>query len=276
MSIITLTSDFGIKDYSVAAVKGSLLSQVESLTIVDVSHNITPYCIPETAYIIKAAFPKFPKDSIHIIGVDSLETVDQPHIVAKLDGHYFIGADNGVFSLLADFNQFDEVIKIDHPKSHTSSFPTLDVFVDIAAQIVLKEKLENLGSPIKSLNKWLRNTPDIAKKNEIIGHIIYIDSYGNVITDISKEFFDEFGENRSFEISASTAKISRIHPNYNAVINYDLPEEKRKKAGSALAIFNSLDLLEIALYKSNPKQGGSAASLLGLCVGGSVKIVFGE
>lgn len=274
MSIITLTSDFGIRDYSVAAVKGGLLSQIESLTIVDISHEITPYCIPETAYILKAAFPKFPKDSIHIIGVDSTETAEQPHIVAKLDEHYFIGADNGIFSLLADVAQFDEIVRIEHPKSQTSSFPTLDVFVDIAAQIVLKEKLENLGSPIKKLNKWLRNTPDIAQENEIVGHIIYIDSYGNVITDILKEFFTEFGKNRPFEISASTAKIKKIYANYNAVINYELPEEKRKKAGSAIAIFNSLDLLEIALYKSNPKQGGSAASLLGLCVGGSVKIVF--
>lgn len=274
MSIITLTSDFGVKDYSIAAVKGSLLKQIDSLTIIDISHHITPYNIPETSYILNAAYPNFPKGSIHIIGVDSAMTPEKSHVIAKLNGHYFIGSDNGILSLLADYEQFEKIIKIEHPKSQDASFPVLDVFVDIAIQIAFKEKLENLGTAVFTLNKWVKNKPDIARENEIIGHIVYIDNYGNVVTDISKEIFDKFGKNRRFEISASNAKITKIHQNYNAIINYELPSEKRKKAGNALAIFNSIGLLEIALYKSNPKLGGSAASLLGLCVGGSLRIVF--
>ncbi len=274
MSIITLTSDFGVKDYSVAAIKGSLLKQVNDLTIIDISHDITPYCIPETAFILKAAYPNFPKDSIHIVGVDSAQTPEQDHIVAKLNEQYFIGADNGIFSLLADVEAFEEIISIEHPKSKNSNFPTLDVFVDIATQIILGEALQNLGTRKKDLNKWLRNTPDIAQLNEVIAHIVYVDRYGNLVTDLSKTFFDEIGMNRSFEITASNVKIKKINPHYNDIINYELPEEKRKKAGSALAIFNSLDLLEIALFKSDPNHGGSAASLLGLSVGSSVRIIF--
>lgn len=274
MSIITLISDFGIKDFSIAAIKGSLLNLLDKPTIVDISHEITPYSVPETAFVLNAAYPSFPKNSIHIIGVDSLYSPMQKHIVALLDGHYFIGADNGVFSLIANENAFDKIVEIRHPKSKNSSFPTLDIFVDIAAQIVFKESLENLGSPIQTVHKWVKIKPDIAQENEIIGHIVYIDNYGNVVTDISKELFDNYGKNRAFEISASNAKLTKIYPNYNSFVNYDLPKEKRNKTGNAMAIFNSMGFLEIALYKSNPQQGGSAASLLGLCVGGSIKVVF--
>lgn len=274
MSIITLTSDFGMKDFSIAAVKGSLLNTIDKLTIIDISHEVTPYCIPEAAYILNAAFPNFPKNSIHIIAVDSAYSPEKKHIVAKIDGHYFIGADNGIFSLLANEKKIEKIITIEHPKSENSPFPTLDIFVEIATKIISKEKLENLGSPTEKVKNWVRNQPNIAGENELIGHIIYIDTYGNIITDISKGLFNEFSKNRPFVISASSAKLTKIYPSYNSFVDYSLPKENRKRAGSAMAIFNSLNFLEIALYKSNPKQGGSAASLLGLCVGSSVKIVF--
>lgn len=274
MSIITLTSDFGYKDFSVSAVKGSLYDLIKNPTIVDVSHEISPYSILEATFILRASFPNFPDGSIHIIGVDSEFSVEHKHLVAKLNNHYFIGADNGMFSLLADTNDYEIIIEIQHPKSKESSFPMRDVFVDIAAQIVFNEKLENLGTPITTINQWVANRPNIAIKDEIIGHIVYIDNYGNVITDITKEAFNTAKKDRKFEIIASNAKIHKIYPNYNSFINYNLEVNQRQQAGKALAIFNSLNLLEIALYKSNPNFGGSASTLLGLEVGDSIKIVF--
>ncbi len=274
MSIITLTSDFGTKDYTIAAVKGSLLDLIDNPNIIDISHEITPYSIPETAFVINAAYPKFPKNTIHIIGVDSEKTPDQRHLVAYINEHYFIAADNGIFSLIAKENQFDKIIEIQHPKSDKSSFPMLDVFVDIAAQIIFKEKLENLGNIVTDIKEWIVNKPNISNENELIGHIVYIDRYGNIVTDISKDYFNKFKANRRFEIIVSSAKITKIHSNYNSFINYELPIAQRQRAGNALAIFNSLELLEIALYKSDPQHGGSAATLLGLCVGDSIKVVF--
>lgn len=274
MSIITLTSDFGTKGYAIASVKGSLIDLMKSPTIIDVSHEISPYNITETAFVIKAAYPNFPKNSIHIIGVDSERSQDKRHLLGYYDGHYFIAADNGIFSLIAGKNQFDKIIEIQHPKSETSSFPMLDVFVDIAAQIVFKEKLENLGTVTNSVKEWVKNKPNISNDDELIGHVAYVDCYGNLITDISKDLFTRIAKNRSFEIIASSAKINKIHSNYNSIINFKLPKFQRSVAGKALAIFNSLELLEIALYKSDPQQGGSAASLLGLGVGDSIKITF--
>ncbi|HIP47505.1 MAG TPA: hypothetical protein EYG92_00850 [Lutibacter sp.] len=274
MSIITLTSDFGSKDFSVSAVKGSLYDLIKNPTIVDISHEITPYNILETAFILKASYPNFPNESIHLIGIDSEYSIEHKHIVAKLNNHYFIAADNGIFSLLADENEYDIIVEIQHPKSKESSFPMRDVFVDIAAQIIFNEKLENLGSPINTINQWVKNIPNIAVDDEIIGHIVYIDNYGNIITDISKGLFNDSRKDRKFEIIASSAKINKIYTNYNSFINYNLEVNQRQQAGKALALFNSLDLLEIALYKSNPNYGGSASSLLGLEVGDSIKIVF--
>ncbi len=274
MHIITLTSDFGSKDYAVAAVKGSLLDLIDNPTIIDISHEITPYNIPEAAYILNAVYSNFPKNSIHIIGIDSEKTLEQRHLIARYNGHYFIGADNGIFSLIAEQDQFDRIIEIQHPKSKDSSFPMLDIFVDIAAQIVFNEELENLGNSTTEVKKWIKNIPDLSSENELIGHVNYVDRYGNLVTDISKEFFDTVCNDRSFEIFASNAKIKKIHQNYNAFINFELPITQRQKTGNALAIFNSLGFLEIALYKSDPQHGGSASTLLGLEVGDSIKIVF--
>lgn len=274
MSIITLITDFGSKDYSVSAVKGSLYNLIDQPTIVDISHEVTPFNIFETAFLLKASYPNFPNGSIHIIGVDGEYSIEHKHLIAILNNHFFIGADNGIFSLLANENEFEKIIEIQHPKSKESSFPMRDVFVDIAAQIIFNEKLENLGTPINSINTWVKNIPNIARENEIIGHIVYVDRYGNIVTDITKEFFTHSRNNRKFEIIASSAKINKIYTNYNTLINYNLESSQRQQAGKALALFNSLNLLEIALYKSSPNFGGSASSLLGLHVGDSIKVVF--
>jgi S-adenosylmethionine hydrolase len=273
MSIITLTSDFGTKDFSISAVKGNLLEQIDRPTIVDISHEIKPYNIIEASFIVKAAYPNFPKNSIHLIGVDSAYSSVNKHLIAQLDDQYFIGADNGFFSILASQEKYLQLIEIKHPKSELSNFPMLDVFVDIAAQIVLGEKLENLGMPVNQLNKWKQNQPNIAKENEIIGYIVYIDAYGNLITDITKKQFDSFCKKCKFEINVSNTKIRKIYPTYRAFINDNADKEEGTRVGLELAIFNSLDLLEIALYKSNPNFGGSAASLLGLKVGDSISVM---
>jgi len=274
MSIITLISDFGTKDYAVAAVKGRILSDLPLTTIVDVSHHVSPYNIVEAAFILNATYPNFPKNSIHIIGVNAEKTDSHKHIVAQIDHQFFIGSDNGMFSLLTADKNAENIIEIAHPKSQESSFPMLDVFVDVATKISSGIPLEKIGSKISNVTPWIRNKPAISNQNETIGHIIYVDQFGNLITDITKEFFNKFGKNRHFELTASSAKISNIHPKYDSLIDYKQPIAQRHKAGKAIAIFNSLDLLEVSIYKSNPERGGSAASLLGLGVGNSIKIEF--
>ena len=102
MTIITLTTDFGHKDYSLAVIKAALLNHIPEATIIDISHQISPYNHSETAYILKNAFTAFPKGSIHIIGVESELTPENIHLAMEFEGHFFIGADNGIFSLIKE------------------------------------------------------------------------------------------------------------------------------------------------------------------------------
>jgi len=274
MSIITLITDFGIRDHSVAAIKAGLLTQLENPTIVDISHAISPYNVVEAAYILKAVYTDFPKNTIHIIGVNATRTPLHKHLIVQLNDHYFIGADTGLFSLLLGTDSFEKIISFKHPKAATSIFPTKDVFVDIAARISKGEAIENIGTPITSIKKWKTSKPNISRADELIGRVIYIDHFGNLVTDISNEIFKQTGKGRAFNIVVGRIKINKIYANYEAIINYKLPTSKRAKAGLSMAVFNANGLLEIALYKSDINTGGTAHSLLGLRVGDSIKMVF--
>src|ERR1051326_4797986 len=102
MAIITLTTDLGLKDHYVSAVKGAILSQLPDVNIVDISHLVPTFDIVQAAYILKNAYPNFPPGTVHIIGVNAEASVKTPHIALSVSGHFFIGADNGIFSFLFD------------------------------------------------------------------------------------------------------------------------------------------------------------------------------
>ena len=123
MAIITLTTDLGLKDHYVGSVKGSILSRFPEASIIDISHQIPTYNIQDAAYIIKNAYPNFPKGSIHIIGIKAEQTSQSSHVIVFSDGHYFISADNGIFSFLD--SPIEKIIEL--PVS-ISTFPTRDVF----------------------------------------------------------------------------------------------------------------------------------------------------
>jgi len=102
MSFVSFTTYFRLKDYFVAVIKAELYQEIEGVNVVDVSHQISPFNHTEAAYVLKNAYSAFPKGSIHIIGVDSEYTPENVHIVMLLEGHYFIGANNGIFSLIKE------------------------------------------------------------------------------------------------------------------------------------------------------------------------------
>jgi S-adenosylmethionine hydrolase len=196
-------------------------------------------------------------------------------LIVSLENHIFIGADNGIFSLLNPLGKIQKIIEIQHPKSEISNFPMKDIFCEIAIKIQQNIPLDHFGKKIKTVLEWKRTNPIFSGTHEMIGHIEYIDRFGNLITDISKKIFYQFKKNKKFEIFASSAKIDKVYHKYD-----DFSEDKstnqnlKSKSGMALAIFNSLALLEIALYKSDPHHIGSASDLLGLKVGDTIKIVF--
>ncbi len=275
MSIITLTTDFGLKDHSVAAVKGALYSEIDMANVVDISHLISPFNIIEAAYVIKNAYHNFPEGSVHIIGVDAELTPENKHIAVQLDNHYFICANNGIMSLIASEIKPDKIVEINIHKAVETNFTVLDVFVRVTGHILRGGKLEVIGKPIASLKQLKYIEPQVnLSENQIIGHVVYVDNFGNVITNIKKPFFDSMLKGRKFIISARHIEFKEIFESYSAAVNFDLPHQKRGDDGKKLALFNASGYLELAIYKSNPQRSGGASSLFGLDVMDTVTINF--
>ena len=275
MQIVTLMTDFGNKDYAVAAVKGAILSTVENPQIVDISHEITPYNPTEAAYILRNAYKTFPEGSIHIIGVESEKTPENQHLTMYFDGHYFIGADNGIFAMVKGDFKADKVVAINIHDQMPSDYPILEAFVWVAAHLSRNGSLDVVGKKvdqikeIKELRPVVNNTGD-----QILGAVIYVDNYGNVITNITRKFFNEVGKSRPFTIFARNVKFRVIYETYSDAIDYNISKEKREEDGKKIALFNDADHLELAIYKSNSQTVGSAQSLFGLVYRESITIKF--
>ncbi|WP_033957982.1 SAM hydrolase/SAM-dependent halogenase family protein [Psychroserpens jangbogonensis] len=273
MAIITLTTDFGEKDHFAGAIKGAIYSELSEVRIVDISHSVAPFNVPEAAYIIQNAYSSFPKGTIHMIGIDSELNPENKHIAVQLDDHYFICANNGIMSMICSDIAPQKIVEINIHDRVATSFPVLDVFVNVACHIARGGTLEVIGKvidtikPIKNLIPFVND-----EKNQIIGSVIYIDNYGNVVTNIKRGFFESIQKTRNYEISARNYKFKKIYDKYSDAINFDIPEEKRYDAGKGLVVFNSSGYLEIAVYKSDCNTVGSATSLMGLKLRDTVTI----
>ena len=265
MPIVTLLTDFGNKDYFVAAVKGAIINEVENPLIIDITHEIQPYNHTQAAYVLKNAFRSFPEGSIHIIGVESEKTPENKHIAMLFEGHYFIGADNGILSMIRENFNAKKIVEINIHQNVTTTFPVLDIFVKVAAHISRKGQLEVIGKSTKIIKELTNVNPVVNNKgDQIVGSVIYVDNYGNVITNITRKLFQEVRKSRAFTIFARNIKFKKVVETYGEAIDFSTPKEKRDEDGKKIALFNSADHLELAIYKSNPQTVGSAYSLFGL------------
>ena len=275
MSIITLTTDYGNKDNSVSALKAKIYNEISDIKIVDISHNISPFNLTEAAYIIKSAYKHFPKNSIHIIGIESEFTPENTHIAMKFDDNYFIGADNGIFSMIIGDFKADSIVEINIHKNYNNTITANDVFVKIATHISRDGKLEVVGKKIDTIKEIKDIKPVISSdSSQIIGSVIYIDNYGNVVTNITKKTFNEISKSRSFTIHARNVQFNKIYNSYSDAIDYSIPKEKREEDGKKIALFNNLGYLELSIYKSNPATVGSASTLFGLNYRDQISIHF--
>ena len=244
MALVTFLSDFGDKDYYVPAVKAKMLSINPQLSIIDISHSITPYDIEHAAFILRSTFREFPKGTIHLVGINTIGAMTQGYIGVKLEEHIFVGPNNGIFSLLADHDpgilvQFADI----HLKD--STFPTRDILAPIAAKVASGAAIHDFGGPLTNFRKLISRQAK-ATREHIIGHVIRIDCYGNLITNIQREVFEKLNPGK-FTIQFGRESVDRLTKGYEDV-----------EAGDPFAFFNSLDLLEIGLFH------GDGGKLLGL------------
>lgn len=283
MSIITLTTDYGLKDHFVGSLKGKILTEFPEATIIDISHDIDAFNIAETSYIIGAAYSSFPKGTVHLIGVDIERNRETQHIAMQWNDQYFICADNGVLSILTQKIIPQKIVAINiHDRLHSDA-TDLDVFVKVSCHLAKGGLLNVIGKEITSI-KDVTELQATVLDNQIKGNVIYIDHYGNVVTNISKNLFLETGKGRPYEITFGRTyelgpiRNKKIYPIKTILSKYsdiilDIYSVKDRE-GEKLAIFNETGFLEIAVFRSNPKTVGSASSLLGLNYYDTVIIEF--
>jgi S-adenosyl-L-methionine hydrolase (adenosine-forming) len=261
--IITLTSDLGLRDHYVASVKAAILSQSPGATIIDISHQIRPFDMHEAAFVLRSVWQQFPLGTVHVIGLNPEFSAEKPHVVVHYMSHYFISADNGIFSLLLD-EMPEDIFEMTLPHGADWTFPMRGVFATAAAHLSKGGSPEFLGKRVPSLNRVLPKQP-LVDENLIKGHVEYIDHYGNVYTNISKELFEGVRSGRACAIQYKTAgfAIRRISNYYTDVVE-----------GERLAMWAGNGFLMIAINGGATGHGGGASDLFGLQKGDIIRIEF--
>lgn len=262
MPIITLTTDLGLIDHYVSTVKAAIMRQLPDIKIVDITHQVPPFDLRHAAFVLRNSYNEFPKGSIHIIGVNTSFESNSPYIALYANNHYFIGCENGIFSLILDVKP-DLIVELNVSQdSNNQNFPLKEVMANAACHIARGGTLELIGTPKSTFSTELSSFNATHDKNTIRGSIIHVDSYGNVITNIKKELFKQVSKLRKFSIhlgSRGHYTINKISQKYS-----DVP------SGEALSLFMSTGQLQIAI------NAGSASSLMGLQRNDIIRIEFDD
>tara|TARA_B100001250_G_scaffold376562_1_gene364924 strand:- start:8558 stop:9343 length:786 start_codon:yes stop_codon:yes gene_type:complete len=260
MAIITLTTDLGTKDSYLASVKGSIFSQMEDVKVIDISHQIEPFNIQQAAYVLRNCFKDFPIGTIHIISVDDELSVTNEHLAVKAEGHYFIGADNGLFALLLNEVRAENMVKLNIQLSNNCmTFAAKNIFVPAACHLARGGTIEMIGAVIKNSENKKMELQAVLQSNIIRGSVIYVDGYGNAITNIKKTEFEKIQKGRNFTIlfGREDEMITEISSKYTDVATAE-----------KLALFGENNQLQIAINK------GMADKLLGLKLYEIIRIEF--
>lgn len=264
--LVTLTTDFGEKDSYVAEMKGVLLSRGPAgLRIVDLTHEIAPQDVREAALFLRAAVPRFPEGTIHLVVVDPGVGSARRPIIARIHGQTLVGPDNGVFGHLFDRHR-EKVWAIDPGKVSgerpSRTFHGRDVFAPAAARLARGEKPEELGTALQEYEHLV--FPLVEMEGQILhGEVLHIDRFGNVITNVPLETLRGFlGNGALLErvgIEIGGRRLRGVGTHYESVA-----------PGELLAVISSGDLLEVAVRE------GSAAEALGVHRGDRVRVIRPE
>lgn len=255
MAIITLLTDSGTNDHYVAAIKAKILSVNPGIRIVDITHAIAPCDLAHAAFILRGIFRDFPKGTVHLVGVHSTGNRMDAAIALQVEDHFFVGADNGLFGLVTDRTQ-QNVVELNTLNTTTTTFPEKDIFAPVAARLASGVNITSLGKPLASFKKMIDRQMKATRK-QITGHVLRVDNFGNLLTNITKEAFEVLSQDKVFTIQFGGEKFRKIHTQYN-----------QAEEGECFIVFNSLGLLEIGIYK------GNASELLGLEYDSVVNILF--
>lgn len=258
-STITLTTDFGNSEGYVGAMKGMMLGINSDLLLVDITHEVKAFDVAAAAFVLRQVIQYFSAGTVHLVVVDPGVGSSRRAVALRHNDQYFVGPDNGLFTLLLETDAPDQMIELETPNDSTLSatFHGRDLFAPAAARLASGTPLEELGTSFAKL-KHLQWALPIDDEEGIRGWIVYIDHFGNCITNISRALFEKRRTGRKTKGYAGSGIIRGIHNTYS-----DVP------VSEPLMLFGSSDLLEIAVNQ------GSAADLLYIQRGTPVNVVFG-
>lgn len=257
--IITLTTDFGLQDHYVSAIKAVIIGIAPDVRLVDVSHTIPPQDIMAGAWVTRNAAFLFPPETVHLVVVDPGVGTDRNPIVLKIGDQYFVGPDNGIFSLLYDEFKF-EAYKLNKPdfwrKERSRTFHGRDIFAPVAAHISNGVPLKELGDPITDLVTYHWAVP-LGDKDGLQGWVIHIDQFGNLITNISEKLLEDTAGRRKVKIYVGNTIIDHLVNTFGDV-----------EPGEPVAFIGSSGMLEVAINK------GNAAKMLSVDKGAQISLVL--
>ena len=257
MALVTFLSDFGLSDHYVAVVKAGILAVNPAIQIIDISHLVPPSNTIHGSYVLGQAYGAFPEGTVHLAAVGSHQGAKPDHLAMKLDGHYFVGPDNGLFSLISKSEPSSVVSLSSHlgGKGY-GTFPARSLYAAAAAKLASGAELLDLGKVTTSYKRNINSTSRASKK-QIQGGVVHIDHYGNLITNILKHDFDALHEARGYKVVFGRERIRKLQVHYGFV-----------EPGECFAGFNDHGFLEIGI------NNGHAAELLGLYYDSPVSIIF--
>lgn len=266
--VLTLTTDFGLDDAYVAAMKGVILSIAPDVRMVDVSHGIAAQDVMGAAFVLRGAAPHFPSGTVHLAVVDPGVGTERRAIAARIGGQTFVGPDNGLFSLLLDpgsgagqVNEPEAIVTLDRPAfwrtpEPSATFHGRDIFAPVAAHLADGRALDEVGTPTDALKRlhWVQPLSD---EQGLRGWVVHVDRFGNAVTNIPGGLLEEALQGRGLKCYVGSTILEGVHRTYGEV-----------EEGEPVALVGSSGHLEISV------NGGSAARLLSIQKGGAVNIVF--
>lgn len=257
--IITLTSDFGLRDYYVSAMKAVILGINRDARLIDVSHDIEPQDIMAAAWITKNSAFLYPSGSIHLVIVDPGVGTKRKPVALRIRDQIFVGPDNGIFSLIADSDEYEAYDLTNTSfwaNSRSNTFHGRDIFAPIAAHLSKGVLLEELGTKIDELVSFRWALP-VTDNEGIQGWVMHIDYFGNLITNITEEMLSHLTSKDSVKIYIGNTILKTIVRTFADV-----------EPGEPAALIGSSGNLEVVV------NSGNANSLLGVQKGSPISVLF--
>jgi S-adenosylmethionine hydrolase len=244
--IITLLTDFGTRDPYVGSMKGVILNINPQCIVIDITHQVNPHDIQEGAFILANAYRYFPKGTIHLSVVDPGVGGTRKPILLVTQNYFFVGPDNGLFTLIARKEKVKQVVALTEKKYFLSkiskTFHGRDLFAPVAAHLSLGIKPGAFGYKISAI-KALGFEKPIVKGGKLFGEILHIDTFGNLVSNIDEEKLFRFSKGQPFVIRAGRRTIHGLKKGY-----------WEGKKGELIVLLGSSSLLEISVREGNAQK----------------------